>query len=777
MTTKIIDTPVTDEMSQSFLEYSLSTIIARAIPDVRDGLKPVHRHILYALQTLGIRPTSPYKKCARVVGDTMGRYHPHGDSAIYDALVRLAQPWAMSLPVVDGHGNFGSRDDGAAASRYTECRMSIAGAAMLESIDEGTVDFVPNYDGSETEPAVLPSAFPNLLVNGGSGIAVGMASNLPPHNLAEVAAGLCAMLDNPKITLDEMMLHIPGPDFPTGGQILRLDELRRAYDTGRGAFRIRAAATIVDITARKRGIEITEVPYQIKPEDIIGKIKDLTNEKKLNSISDVKNLSDRKSGMRIVVECKTGFNPEAVLAELYRVTDLEVTFGMNAVVLVGGRPETLGLLDMCRHYIEHRREVVRRRTEFRKAKATARVHIIDGFLTALVVIDEVVAAIRSSKDTDTARKKLVKLFSLSEVQATSILEMPLRRLTSLEVSKLKEERRNLLVEIRDLDAILKTPKVLTDLIKSELTNISDSFPSVRTSRLSDEVPDVIAELETPDEPCLVGITATTIGKVIPSPPRGKNNQNDLYMAILETTTHAALGVITSTGRLHRVDTITLSDIQPHASGNAISEYVALESGELPVGLVQLPLSSPVAMATKKGIIKRLDPKTVPTRFPAEIISLDNDAVVAAFLAPDDASLVLVTNDAQLLRTPAAKIRPQGRAAGGVAGMKLTDNVVVAFARAHENDALVLATNGPGLKVTPVMEYPEKGRGTGGVRCAKFRAGESAVVSAVVLGPSEVLVLSAKSPLELPAPARRDGASTAVPEIPTLGIARPRAVSS
>jgi DNA gyrase subunit A len=772
--TRIIDNPVADEMSQSFLEYAMSVIVARAIPDVRDGLKPVHRRILYSLHSLGIRPNTPYKKCSRVVGDTMGRYHPHGDQAIYEALVRLAQPWAMALPTVDGHGNFGSLDDGPAASRYTECRMSVAGASMLESLEENTVDFVPNYDGNEREPSVLPSAFPNLLVNGGSGIAVGMASNLPTHNLTEVVAGLSAMLDNPKITLDEMMTLIPGPDFPTGGQVLLLDEVRQAYATGRGAFHIRATARVVDVTARKRGIEVTELPYQIGPEKIIAKIKELVNAKRLNSIADVKDLSDRKIGLRLVIECKTGFNPEAVLAELYKMTDLEVTFGMNAVVLVGGQPATLGLLDMCRHFLDHRRDVVRRRTEFRRDKAEARRHIIEGLLIALSAIDEVVAILRSSKDTDTARKKLIKAFSLSEIQTNHILEMPLRRLTSLETTKLKDELRDITATLRDLERILKSAKALTDLIKSELVNAADTYGVVRRSRLSDEVPVVVAEMTVQDEPCTIAITPTHIGRVLPLAPRTKQGPADLFTALLTTTTHATLGLVTSTGRLHKIEAMTLVEAGPKSSGAAIAEYVALDKGERPVGLVTLPLLAPLAMVTAQGVLKRLDPKTVPTRFPSEIITIDEgDWVVGAFLAPDDASLVMISATAQLLRTPAAKIRPQGRAAGGVKGMALEDDAIVAFARAHEGDVLVLATDVGAVKVTPIMDYPEKGRGTGGVRCAKLRANEHAVTQAVVAPLSDVLAVSNKAALELPESSRRDAATTPLEGLIALGLARPR----
>ena len=776
---QVIDNPVTAELADSFLEYSMSVIVARAIPDVRDGLKPVHRRILYSLHAQAIRPSSPYKKCARVVGDTMGRYHPHGDSAIYEALVRLAQPWSMAIPVVDGHGNFGSPDDGPAASRYTECRMSLAGASLLESIEENTVDFHPNYDATETEPSVLPAAFPNLLVNGGSGIAVGMASNIAPHNLAEVVSGICAMLDNPKIDLDEMMTHIPAPDFPTGGEIRLLDEVKAAYTTGRGTFRIRAKAHIIDVTARKRGIEITELPYQVGPEQIIAKIKELINAKKISSISDVKDLSDRRVGLRLVVECKTGFNPEAVLAELYRLTRLEDSFGFNAVALVHGQPETLGLLDMCRHYIEHRREVTRRRTEFRRDKAAARLHIVEGLLIALSAIDDVVATIRSSKDTETARKKLIKQFSLSEVQATHILEMPLRRLTSLEVTKLKDEARELKSTIRDLEKILASPKAMTELIKSELQNVADTFSAPRRSTLSDAIdPAGEIALEAPDEACVVALGESTLGKALAQTPRTKPTKADVFTALLPTTTRASIGVVTSTGRLHKLNVAELVDIPVKTTGAQAAEYIELLPGEVPLALVPMDPSVPVAIGTKNGVIKRLDPKTFPTRFPAEIISLaDDDSVVGAGLCPDDALLVMVTSTAQLLKTPASKVRPQGRAAGGVAGIKLDESGVLYFAPVSDKDALVaLITDSGAAKLTPLADYPEKGRATSGVRCCRLRATESILSRAHISTPDSLAILSAKGLLDAPELAKRDAAATDMTSPAVgFGLLRPKEV--
>jgi len=766
MAEHIIDNPVTDELSRSFLEYSMSVIVARALPDVRDGLKPVHRRILFSLHEQGIRPSSPYKKCARVAGDTMGRYHPHGDSAIYEALVRLAQDWSMRVPVVDGHGNFGSPDDGPAASRYTECRMSAAGAALLEDLRENTVDFEPNYDGTETEPVVLPAAFPNLLVNGSQGIAVGMATNMAPHNLAEVVEALKAMLANPKITLDEVMAYLPGPDLPTGGLIYQLDGIREAYETGRGSFKMRARANIIDVTARKKGIEVTELPYQVGPEKVIAKIKELLAAKKLQGVADVKDLSDRKVGLRLIIECKTGFNPAAVLDELYRLTPLEESFGINAVCLVDGQPRTLGLLDLCRYYLAHRREVVTRRSEFRKQKAEARAHIIEGLLVALAAIDEVVAVIKSSKDTETARTKLIKTFTLSEIQANHILEMPLRRLTSLEVTKLKDEARELKNTIALLNKILSSPKELTRVVAHELDIVVESFATPRRTTLLSEVTQTPMEaLQEPDDPCWLALaTSGHLAKFRPEPQKGKPAAADSMECVLATSTNAKALALTSTGRLHAFNVAEVPLVQKRAKGAAIAEYVALEPGEKVVALFNASPASPLALVTATGVVKRLDPSQIPTRTPAPVISLaEGDYVVGAALAPDEAFLVLVTSDAQLLKTPAGKVRPQGRAAGGVAGMRLSEDARVIYATATFDPDVVLATatDQGAMKFTALSEYPDKGRGGAGVRCMRLLASEKSVVAARVAALDELLTLDAKSaPAELPeTPGRRDASGT------------------
>ena len=441
----IVDIDVAEEMRGSYLEYAYSVIYQRAIPDARDGLKPVQRRILYQMNEMGLRPDRGHVKCARVVGDVMGRLHPHGDAAIYDALVRMAQPWVMRLPLVDGHGNFGSLggDDAPAAYRYTEARLTAAAMEMVASIDEDTVDFQPNYDGTEVQPEVLPAGLPNLLVNGASGIAVGMATNMAPHNLGEVIAAARHLIDNPDAGLDELMRFVPGPDLPTGGKIVGLDGIREAYETGRGIFRTRAAARVEKITPRRTGIVVTELPYNVGPEKVIARIKDLVGAKKLAGIADVKDLTDRQRGLHLVIEIRSGFHPEAVLDELYRLTPMEETFGINNVALVDGQPRLLGLRELLQIYVDHRIEVVRRRSEFRRRKRADRLHLVDGLMIALLNIDEVIQVIRASDDASSAKDRLMTVFDLSEIQATYILDTPLRRLTRYDRLELEREAETL----------------------------------------------------------------------------------------------------------------------------------------------------------------------------------------------------------------------------------------------------------------------------------------------------------------------------------------------
>ena len=504
----IVDIDVADEMRGSYLEYAYSVIYSRALPDARDGLKPVQRRILYQMAEMGLRPDRGYVKCARVVGEVMGRLHPHGDSAIYDALVRLAQPFAMRLPLIDGHGNFGSLggDDAPAAMRYTEARLAAAAMEMTASLDEDTVDFVPNYDGTETQPEVLPAGLPNLLVNGASGIAVGMATNMAPHNLGEVVAATRHLIASPDATLDELMRFVPGPDLPTGGKIVGLDGIREAYETGRGTFRTRAATRIEQVTPRRTGIVVTELPYGVGPEKVIARIKDLVQAKKLNGISDLKDLTDRHHGLRLVIEVRSGFHPEAVLEELYRLTPMEDTFGINNVALVDGQPRVLGLRELLQIYVDHRLEVVRRRTEFRRRKRADRLHLVDGLVIALLNIDEVIQVIRGSDDAAAAKERLMAIFDLSEIQAQYILDTPLRRLTRYDRLELERERETLQAEIAELTAILDSDARLRELVSAELADVAQRFGTPRRTVLlegSGAPRTAAVPLEVADDPCMV----------------------------------------------------------------------------------------------------------------------------------------------------------------------------------------------------------------------------------------------------------------------------------
>ncbi|HEY6496872.1 MAG TPA: DNA topoisomerase IV subunit A [Trebonia sp.] len=703
----IVDIDVTEEMRGSYLEYAYSVIYSRALPDARDGLKPVQRRILYQMNEMGLRPNAAHVKCARVVGDVMGRLHPHGDTAIYDALVRLAQPWAMRLPLVDGHGNFGSLggDDGPAAMRYTECRPTEAAMAMVESIDEDTVDFGSNYDGRETEPQVLPAAFPNLLVNGTAGIAVGMATNMAPHNLTEVIAAARYLLKHPDASLEQLMKYVPGPDLPTGGHIVGLDGIREAYATGRGIFKMRATTKIEQLNARKTGIVVTELPYNIGPEKVIARIKDLVQAKKITGISDLKDLTDRHRGLNLVIEVRAGFNPEAVLAELYRLTPMEETFGINNVALVDGQPRTLGLKELLSIYIEHRLDVIRRRCEYRRRKRQDRLHLVDGILIALLNIDEVIQVIRTSDDSAEAKQRLQAVFDLSEIQAQYILDTPLRRLTRFDKLELEAEQETLRSEIAALTEILDNEDKLRDLVGGEMADLAKKFGTPRRTVLTEAGAAVTAAvpLEVTDDPCLVVLSATGLlariplnghedaERVLGSAPTAtvpaEAGAADLVACSVATTARATIGAVTSAGRMIRVSVIEIpalsagavaaADKGPLSAGHPVEEFVpGLASGETVLALASLDggEASGVALGTASGVVKRVQPDYPANRDEFELISLkDDDRVIgAAYLTGDDAELVFITSDAQLLRFAANSVRPQGRAAAGMAGVRLTD---------------------------------------------------------------------------------------------------------
>jgi len=755
--TNIIDIDVATEMQGSFLEYAYSVIYSRALPDARDGLKPVQRRILHTMSNMGLRSDKGHVKSARVVGEVMGKLHPHGDSAIYDALVRMAQSWSLRLPFIDGHGNFGSIDEGPAAYRYTEARLAGAAATMVDSLDEDVVDFTPNYDGRELEPSVLPAAIPNLLVNGASGIAVGMATNMPPHNLRETVNAAIHLLAHPKATLEELMEFVPGPDLPTGGIIVGRDGINDAYQTGKGSFRVRAKVDIEQVSPKRMGLVVRELPYQVGTERVIERIKELVTNKKLQGISDIIDLTDYESGLELVIELKHGFNPGAVLDQLYKLTPLEDSFHINNVALVEGQPVTLGLKPLLEVFLSHRLEVVKRRSVFRRNKAQERLHLVDGLLIAILDIDEVIAVIRSSDDTAAARERLIKVFELSEIQANYILEMPLRRLTKFSRVELEKEQTELQLVIADLTEILDNEKRLKKVVTAELKEVADKFGDERRTQLIDDdglTLTTATSLEIKDDPCYVLLSATgLIARTNNTDTRSfanKRASHDTIRSGITTTARSDIGLITSLGRVLRIPVISLPALSDHptltvAGGSALKEFVTLGKNERALALMSLDASdSTVFLATASGTVKRVVHDVPTTAGDWNIIRLDQgDYVVGATqVANDNGQIVLITDDAQLLRFDFAGLRASGRPAGGVAGIKCSANAKVIFGAviATVGELLVGTVAGdsetlPGtaahsMKITPLSEFPAKGRATGGVRCHKFLSGEDSLVTAV-----------------------------------------------
>ncbi|WP_405984545.1 DNA topoisomerase (ATP-hydrolyzing) subunit A [Streptomyces sp. NBC_00872] len=786
---KILDIDVVDEMQGSFLEYAYSVIYSRALPDARDGMKPVHRRIVYQMNEMGLRPDRGYVKCARVVGEVMGKLHPHGDASIYDALVRMAQPFSMRLPLVDGHGNFGSlgNDDPPAAMRYTECRMADATSLMTESIDEDTVDFEPNYDGQEREPVTLPAAYPNLLVNGASGIAVGMATNMPPHNLGEVVAAARHLIKHPAADLETLMRFVPGPDLPTGGRIVGLTGIKDAYENGRGTFKIRATATVEDVTPRRKGLVITELPFTVGPEKVIAKIKDLVSAKRLQGIADVKDLTDRSHGLRLVIEIKNGFVPEAVLEQLYKLTPMEESFGINNVALVDGQPLTLGLKELLEVYLDHRFNVVRRRSEFRRTKRRDRLHLVEGLLVALIDIDEVIRLIRSSDNSAEAKQRLIEHFSLSDVQTQYILDTPLRRLTRFDRIELESERDRLNGEIDELTGILDSDTELRKLVSAELAAVAKKFGTPRRTVLLESAGSSVAAvpLEVADDPCRVLLSSTgLLARTVNGEPLeggdGRRVKHDVIISAVPATARGDVGAVTSAGRLLRISVIDLPQLPdtasaPNLSGGApVSEFLALEGDEELVCLTTLDESSPgLALGTLQGVVKRVVPDFPANKDELEVITLkEGDRIVGgAELRTGEEDLVFITSDAQLLRYQASQVRPQGRPAGGMAGVKLTDDATVISFTAVDPavDALVFTVTGSHgtlddsvrtAKLTPFDQYPRKGRATGGVRCHRFLKGEDMLVLAWAGASPARAAQKNGAPVELPDPdPRRDGSGT------------------
>ena len=861
----IVETPLNEEMSKSFLEYAYSVIYARALPDARDGLKPVQRRIIYQMGQMSLNPDRPYMKSARVVGEVMGKLHPHGDSAIYEAMVRLAQPFAMRLPLVDGHGNFGSLDDGPAASRYTEARMAPAALGMNADITENTVDFTPNYDNKLQEPTVLPAAIPNLLVNGGSGIAVGMATNMATHNLGEVVAAAKHLMRHPDATLEELMRYVPGPDWPGGGVIVGRKGIREAYETGRGALTTRSVTHIENVTARKKAIVVTELPFMVGPERVLERISEGVKNRKLDGISGAIDLTDRHNGTRLVIEIKTGFDPNAVLAQLFKHTPLQDNFTINNVALVNGRPHTMGLKEMFQVWVDHRRVVIRRRSEFRRKKALERLHLVEGLLLAMVDIDEVIQVIRSSDDAEAAKTKLIAVFDLDEIQAQYILDLRLRRLTKMSRIELEAERDDLKRRIEELERILASDEALDGVVIDEMDDAVAKYGTPRRTVLLDEdeegnltpvvahgddgvsanamaaaraaatvssaAADVAAAakaakkagdenatasaLQIDDEPCAVMLSATgLIARTSEDAVERWENRSasdgrakdDQIVSMFRTSTRSSYGLVTSAGRLVLAHVVELPKVSADGplsvtGGVKAEELLGMTEntdpirGERVIAAIDMPSTDdggqlvPLALGTRNGVVKRWNRESPTTMDSWSVIDLkDDDEVLAAAEARDEDRLVFVSTDSSLLTFEAKNVRPQGRTAGGMAGIRLAEGCsVAAFAVVPDgkvtwnyeegenglfsaSGAVVLTVAGdsealPGTengaaKVTPLEMYPTKGRGTGGVRSQRFLKGQDTLILAFVGAYPLHASTQSGAPVELPKPdMRRDGSGT------------------
>jgi DNA gyrase subunit A len=732
------------EMRTSFLDYAMSVIVARALPDARDGLKPVHRRILYAMHEAGLQPNRPRLKCARVVGDVMGYYHPHGDQAIYDTLVRMAQSFSLRYPLVDGQGNFGNIDDyPAAAMRYTECRLTRLATEMLREIDMDTVDFAPNYDESRREPTVLPARFPNLLVNGSAGIAVGMATNMPPHRLSEAVDAIVQLIDKPAAGADDLMKHMRGPDFPTGGIIVGRSGIRDAYRTGRGRIIMRARMHTEELRGGKNAIIVTELPYGVKKggeSGVIKKIADLVNDKVITEISDVKDHSDR-SGMRIQIELKREAIPQVVLNKLFKHTALQTTFGYNAVALVDGVPRTLSLLELVQHYLDYQREVVVRRSKFDLRKAVDRAHVLEGYLIALDNLDEVIALIRAANDTDSARTALMERFGLSEIQAQAILDLRLRALTGLERKRVEDEFADLQERISELRAILGDPARIDGVVRDELLEIKQIYG--KTDERRTEVVAGEADLELEDmiaeEDMVIAITRSGYIKRLPVTAyreqrrggigvMGMDLKDEDYIEhLFVASTHDYILFFSSTGKVYRLKVHELPLGSRQSKGRAIVNLLPFRQDEQVRAVIQTRDFSEaefLVLATKKGVVKKTKFTDYNTPLKSEgIIAInlrDGDELVEAFLSSGTDDLLLVSRNGQAIRFQEKEARPMGRATGGVRGMSLRrdDEVIAAMVAQDEADLLVVTEQGYG-KRTVIREYPRKGRGGLGVKTVQL----------------------------------------------------------
>ncbi|MGB4007439.1 MAG: DNA gyrase subunit A [Bacillota bacterium] len=735
---KIVPIDIENEMRKSYLLYSMSVIVGRALPDVRDGLKPIHRRILYAMHGLGLTADKPYRKSATVVGEVMGNYHPHGDAAIYDALVRMAQDFSMRNTLVDGHGNFGSVDgDPPAAMRYTETRMTRLAAHMLADIEKDTVNFVPNFDGSKKEPEVLPARFPQLLVNGSSGIAVGMATNIPPHNLVETIDGTIELIDNPDATIEDLMEHIKGPDFPTGGLILGTQGIREAYHTGRGSIKVRARARIEPMSGGRHRIVVTEIPYQVNKARMIERIAQLARDKRIEGITDLRDESDRE-GLRIVMELKRDANPNVVLNQLYKHTTMETTFGAIMLVLVDNEPRVLNLKDMLHYYIEHQKEVVTRRTQYDLSKAEERAHILEGLRIALDHIDEIISLIRASRTREIAREGLITKFGLSDRQAQAILEMRLQSLTGLEREKIEQEYEEVCALIAHLREILGNEQLLLGVIKDELIEIRDKFGDPRRSEITQD----FSELEIEDliaaEDVVVTMSNQGYIKRLPinaykAQRRGgkgvtgmATREEDFVEHLFITNTHDTILFFTNMGKVYSLKGYEIPEAQRHARGTAVVNLIELDPGEAVTAL--MPVSKfdedvYVFMATKNGTVKKTELSAFANIRRSGIIGISlapDDELIAVRMTGGDDEILLVTKDGMSIRFRQDNVRAMGRTAAGVRGINLDKgDAVVGMDIARDNaDVLIITSAGYG-KRTPVVEYRPQNRAGKGLKACRL----------------------------------------------------------
>ncbi len=752
-----------EEMRSAYLDYAMSVIVGRALPDVRDGLKPVHRRVLYVMNDLGLQPGRKHVKCAQIVGEVMGKYHPHGDSAIYDTLVRLAQDFSMRYPLVDGHGNFGNIDGySAAAMRYTEARLARLATEMMRDIDQDTVDFTPTYDGSRSEPLVLPARFPNLLVNGGSGIAVGMATNIPPHNLREVISGVIAYIDDPSIDVDGLMKHIKGPDFPTSGTILGREGIRDAYATGRGRIRVQAKAHIEPIGQGKEAIIVTELPYQVRKGGdggLILKIRDLVLDKKLAEITDLRDESDRH-GMRLVIELKRDAIPKVVLNKLHKHTPMQATFGVNMVALVDNVPRTLSLREVIGHYVDHQREVVVRRTKYELRRNEERVHVLEGQLIALAHLDEVIALIRRSRDPETARNGLIEQFELTVIQAQAILQLTLSRLTALEADKIRKEHSDLVERIKELREILGDEGRVSGLIKDELQEISDTYGDERRTEIVHADGEIDIEDLIADQQMVISITHSGYIKSLPlstyrQQRRGgvgvtgmEMKEDDYIEHLFVCSTHDYLLFFTNRGKVYRLKVYELPEASRTARGRALVNLLPLREGER----VQSALATRdfnegkyLVFATREGMVKKTEFGAYNTPIKADgIIAInirDDDELIAVRRTSGHDDIIMVSRSGQAARFSEDQVRAMGRDTSGVRGMNVSqrNNSVLAMDVARDDQELLVVTENGYGKRTPIPDYPVKGRGTMGVKTITLTENKGQLAGALVVREHQELV--------------------------------------